>query len=90
MDDTSGFTRYELIADFYDEMFDSDGHPHEASRRLSQALAQLAPEELEKLQEGVYRRFLHEGITFTVLGAESSEQIIPIDCVPRILTAVES
>ena len=52
MDDTSGFTRYELSAEFYDEMFDSDGHPHEASRRLSQALAQLAPEELEKLQGG--------------------------------------
>ncbi len=89
MDETSGYTRYELSADFYDEMFDSDGHPHEASRRLSQALAKLAPEELEKLQEGVYRRFLHEGITFTVLGDESSEQIIPIDCVPRILPANE-
>ena len=77
MDDTSGFTRYELSADFYDEMFDSDGHPHEASRRLSQALAQLAPEELEKLQEGVYRRFLHEGITFTVLGLNPVNRSFP-------------
>ena len=34
--------------------------------------------------------FLHEGITFTVLGKKAvSEQIIPIDCVPRILTAAE-
>ena len=77
MDDTSGFTRYELSADFYDEMFDSDGHPHEASRRLSQALAQLAPEELEKLQEGVYRRFLHERITFTVLGLNPVNRSFP-------------
>ena len=42
------------------------------------------------MQDSVHRRFLHEGITFTVLGKEEvSEQIIPIDCVPRILTAAE-
>ena len=61
MDDTSGFTRYELSTDFYDEMFDSDGHPHEASRRLSQALAQLAPEELEKLPGGGLSTFPPRG-----------------------------
>ena len=38
----------------------------------------------------MYRRFVHEGITFTVLGVEDvSEQIIPIDCVPRLITADE-
>ena len=38
----------------------------------------------------MYRRFVHEGITFTVLGVEDvSEQIIPIDCVPRLITAEE-
>ena len=43
-----------------------------------------------KLQDGVYRHFLHEGITFTVLDADkATEQIIPIDCVPRLLTAGE-
>jgi len=43
-----------------------------------------------QLQDGVRRQFLHEGITFTVIGTgEATEQIIPIDCVPRILTASE-
>ncbi|MCY4644357.1 MAG: circularly permuted type 2 ATP-grasp protein [Bacteriovoracales bacterium] len=83
------FADYDLEEKFYDEMFASDGTPREQSQKLSEALAALPREELGKLQEGVYRRFLHEGITFTVLGTKASEQIIPIDCVPRLLTATE-
>ena len=84
------FSDYDLDPDYYDEMFDPDGNPHEASRRLSTALAELEPEELVKLRDGVNRHFLHEGITFTVLDADkATEQIIPIDCVPRLLTANE-
>ncbi|MCY4441987.1 MAG: circularly permuted type 2 ATP-grasp protein [Deltaproteobacteria bacterium] len=84
------FGDYDLDPDYYDEMFDPDGNPREASRRLSTALAELEPEDLVKLQDGVYRHFLHEGITFTVLDADkATEQIIPIDCVPRLLTANE-
>ncbi len=84
------FTDYGLNPDYYDEMFDSGGNPREASRRISEALTELAPEDLAKLQDGVYRHFLHEGITFTVLDADrASEQIIPIDCVPRLLTGAE-
>ena len=34
--------------------------------------------------------FLHEGIFFTVYGGEEAqERIIPVDCVPRIVPAVE-
>lgn len=84
------FADYDLDTDYYDEMFDSDGHPREASRRISKALTELAAEDLAKLQDGVYRHFLHEGITFTVLDADrATEQIIPIDCVPRLLTGAE-
>ena len=84
------FGDYDLDPDYYDEMFDPEGNPREASRRLSAALAELEPEDLTKLQDGVYRHFLHEGITFTVLDADkATEQIIPIDCVPRLLTASE-
>ena len=84
------FGDYDLDPDYYDEMFDPDGNPREPSRRLSTALAELEPEDLVKLQDGVYRHFLHEGITFTVLDADkATEQIIPIDCVPRLLTASE-
>ena len=87
---SDGFARYELDARFYDEMFRGDGSLRGVSRRLGTALSQAPPEELAQLQEGVARRFIHEGITFTVIGADrASEQIIPIDCVPRLLTAEE-
>ncbi len=84
------FTDYELDPNYYDEMFGTDGSPRQACKRLNAALAELDPEDLTRLQEGVYRHFLHEGITFTVLDAErATEQIIPIDCVPRVLTGAE-
>ena len=84
------FTDYDLDPNYYDEMFGTDGDARPACKRLNAALAELAPEDLTRLQEGVYRHFLHEGITFTVLDAErATEQIIPIDCVPRVLTGAE-
>ena len=84
------FAEYDLDPAYYDEMFDPAGSPREASSRLTTALAEFQPDELAKLQDGVYRHFLHEGITFTVLDADkATEQIIPIDCVPRLLTATE-
>ena len=84
------FARYELDPRFYDEMFDDDGTPRTASRRMRDTLAGFAAEDLTKLQDRVYRRFLHEGITFTVLGAEEvTERIIPLDFVPRLLTGRE-
>ncbi len=87
---SGAFGHYELDPAFHDEMFGEDGKPRAACRRLAGALAATPPEELAKLQAGVARRFLHEGITFTVLGKqEVSEQIIPIDCVPRLITAAE-
>jgi len=88
--DEGPFSGYDLDSRFYDEMFDSEGSPRESCGRLNTALAELTPEDLDKLQEGVYRRFLYDGITFTVLDAEeATERIIPIDCVPRLLTAAE-
>ncbi|MCY4400526.1 MAG: circularly permuted type 2 ATP-grasp protein [Gemmatimonadetes bacterium] len=84
------FADYHLDPRFHDELFQPDGSTRNACRKLGAALGRIPPDELTALQEGVHRRFLHEGITFTVLGArEVSEHIIPIDCVPRIITAAE-
>ncbi len=84
------FAGYELDARFYDEIFHGDGTPRAACRRLVDSLSRASADELATLQEGVARRFVHEGITFNVLGAtRMSEHIIPIDCVPRVLTAAE-
>ena len=87
---SGAFANYELEDRFHDEIFRSDGTPRDSCRQLVAALSGASSDELAALQEGVARRFVHEGITFTVLGAtRMSEQIIPIDCVPRVLTAAE-
>ena len=84
------FPGYDVGPKFYDEMFESDGTPRAACRQLGETLRGLAAEDLAKLQESVYRRFLHEGITFTVLGGdEVTERIIPLDFVPRMMTGAE-
>ncbi len=82
------FSDYSIEGRFYDEMFQEDGTLRAIAERLGTALNNAAPEQMMHLQDGVRRQFLHEGITFTVMG-EETEQIIPIDCVPRIITAAE-
>ena len=87
---SSTFADYKLEDRFFDELFRADGSLRPACSQLGEALGRVPPEELARIQESVHRRFLHEGITFTVLGKdEVSEQIIPIDCVPRIVTSAE-
>ena len=66
------------------------GVPRAHFRALYEALKQLSPEEVGSIQERVTRSFSNEGITFTVYGDEEAEErIIPIDCVPRILSGEE-
>ncbi len=87
---SGAFGNYNLSACFYDEMFHSDGSLRGATRSLGAALANADASQLAQVQEGVVRRFVHEGITFTVLReGKTSEQIIPIDCVPRLLSGAE-
>ena len=87
---TLDFSTYELDACFYDEMFQPDGEPHPHCRVLRQALQQLSGEEVAEMQARVASSFSSEGITFTVYGdGEADERIIPIDCLPRLLTAAE-
>jgi len=87
---SGAFAGYRVDPGIFDEMFRDDGTPRGACRSLGEALARIPAEELVRVQDSVHRRFIHEGITFTVLGKkEVSEHIIPIDCVPRILTAAE-
>ncbi len=84
------FDTYDLDDSIYDEIFLSEGVPHEHCRMLHDALLQFSGEEFSKIQERVTRSFLNEGITFIVYGDdETNERIIPIDCVPRILSGAE-
>ena len=84
------FDAYDLDAAIYDEMFLPDGTPREHCRELYDTLCRLSDEELNAIQERVTHSFSTEGITFTVYGDdEADERIIPIDCVPRLLSAAE-
>ena len=81
------FGAYDLEAGIYDEMFLPDGMPRQHYRSLYETLSQLSAEEVGSIQERVTRSFSNEGITFTVYGDdEAEERVIPIDCVPRILS----
>ncbi len=84
------FDAYDLNAAIYDEMFLPDGTPREHCRELYDTLCRLSDEELNAIQERVTHSFSTEGITFTVYGDdEADERIIPIDCVPRLISATE-
>ena len=84
------FDAYDLDAAVYDEMFLPDGAPRAHCRALYDTLRRLSGDELGRIQERAKHSFLHEGITFTVYGDdEADERIIPIDCVPRILSGAE-
>ena len=84
------FETYGLDPAIYDEMFLSDGTPREHCRPLFEALSELSVEELSSIQERVTRSFSNEGITFTVYDdEEATERIIPVDCLPRILSGAE-
>ena len=84
------FDAYDLDPAYYDEVFLPDGTPREHCRPLYDALRGIADDELGGIQDRVTRSFSNEGITFTVYGDdEADERIIPIDCVPRIVSGAE-
>ena len=84
------FDRYDLDPSIYDEMFLPDGAPREHCRKLYDAMASFSEEEIASIQERVTRSFSNEGITFTVYGDdEADERIIPIDCVPRVMSGAD-
>ena len=81
------FDNYEHDPSIYDEMFLPNGEPRDHCRLMHETLTQYSAEELGSIQELVTRSFSSEGITFTVYGdEEADERIIPIDCLPRVLS----
>ena len=84
------FDAYTLDDGVYDEMFEAGGAPRPHCQDLHAWLRRLTAEEINGMQEWVTRSFLNEGITFTVYGDEQAdERIIPIDCLPRIVSAAD-
>ena len=84
------FDNYNIDPSIYDEMFMPDGAPREHCRQLYDTLTRLSTEEINAIQDRVTRSFSNEGITFTVYGDnEADERIIPIDCLPRVMSGGE-
>ena len=84
------FDAYTLDTAIYDEMLLPDGAPREHSRALYDTLRALSAQQVASIQEGVTNSFLHEGIFFTVYGDDDAqERIIPVDFIPRVVTAGE-
>ncbi len=84
------FDSYTLDSVIYDELLLSDGSPREHVRALYETLHSLSPEQTAAIQDGVSNSFLHEGIFFTVYSdEEAQERIMPVDFVPRVLSAAE-
>ena len=84
------FSTYESDLRFHDEMFSGTGKPHPQCLRLWNALNAMPAEQVVSMQQQAERSFMRDGITFAVYGQEgSSERVIPIDFLPRILSARE-
>ena len=79
---------YELDSAIYDEMFLPSGEARGHCRQMLATLERMSSAEASEIQESVSRSFRNEGIAFTVYGkSEAKEQIIPVDCLPRLITS---
>jgi uncharacterized circularly permuted ATP-grasp superfamily protein len=84
------FSRYQVDAWCYDEMFAAANEPRPAYRALCESVSELPPAELKRRQQAADLAFLHQGITFTVYGRdEGTERVFPYDLMPRIVAADE-
>ena len=84
------FNKYELDGRIYDEMFHSDGTARAHYQGVHTALNETSAADLGDIQEQVTGSFSSEGISFKVYGdEEGDERIIPVDCLPRVLSAGE-
>jgi uncharacterized circularly permuted ATP-grasp superfamily protein len=75
---------------FYDELFASDGQPHDFVLPLIEHINNLSDKELLETQEAAEKALRQQGITFSVYGdKEAEEKILPFDILPRVIPANE-
>ena len=84
------FNDYELDGRIYDEMFHADGNARSHYQGVHTALTETSAADLADIQDQVTGSFSSEGISFKVYGdEEGDERIIPVDCLPRVLSGSE-
>jgi uncharacterized circularly permuted ATP-grasp superfamily protein len=75
---------------FFDEMFLPDGSPRPEASTVLKRIFALPDGEVQIRQQAAERALLHMGITFNVYNNnEGTERIMPLDVVPRIVSAQE-
>jgi uncharacterized circularly permuted ATP-grasp superfamily protein len=75
---------------FFDEMFTSDGQIRSGYTFFKDRVEQLSKEEFMRRQISAERALMAMGITFNVYSEnEGTERIMPVDIIPRIVSAKE-
>ena len=75
---------------FFDEMFTSDGEIRSGYTFFKDRVEQLSKEEFMRRQISAERALMAMGITFNVYSEnEGTERIMPVDIIPRIVSAKE-
>ena len=75
---------------FFDEMFTSDGQIRSVYTFFKDRVEQLSKEEFMRRQISAERALMAMGITFNVYSEnEGTERIMPVDIIPRIVSAKE-
>lgn len=83
------FASYQT-ADFFDEMFRSDGTARDGAILLKERIEALPDGELLGRQAAAEKLLLQNGITFNVYSdSAATEKIFPFDIIPRIIEAQE-
>jgi len=75
---------------FFDEMFTADGKTRSGYTFFKDRVEQLTKEEFTRRQISAERALMAMGITFNVYSEnEGTERIMPVDIIPRIVSAQE-
>jgi uncharacterized circularly permuted ATP-grasp superfamily protein len=75
---------------FFDEMFTSDGQVRLGYTHFKDRVEELSKEEFMRRQISAERALMAMGITFNVYSEnEGTERIMPVDIIPRIVSAQE-
>lgn len=75
---------------FFDEMFTEDGQTRSGYTYFKDRVEQLTKEEFMRRQISAERALMAMGITFNVYSEnEGTERIMPVDIIPRIVSAQE-
>ena len=75
---------------FFDEMFTSDGQIRSGYTFFKDRVEQLSKQEFMRRQISAERALMAMGITFNVYSEnEGTERIMPVDIIPRIVSAQE-